>query len=108
LTPKAHGDKLARLLERTNARGCLLDVALALSVQAAAAQNDVVSPVTVITQNAEPDKSHPQSVRTGKERLGPKASDEQRVDNCNVPLALRGSRPRPDDCSNGVNTRSKR
>jgi hypothetical protein len=88
--------------------GACLIVALGLSVQAAAAQNDVVSPVTVITQNAEPDKSHPQPVRTGKERLGPKASDEQRVDNCNVPLDLRGSRPRPDDCSKDVNTPSNR
>jgi len=46
-------------------------------------------------------------VRTGKERLGPKASDEQRVDNCNVPLELRGSKPRPNDCSKDVNTRSE-
>ena len=40
--------------------------------------------------------------RTGKERLGGKPSDEQRVDNCNVPLELRGPRPRPDDCSDGT------
>jgi hypothetical protein len=37
--------------------------------------------------------------RTGKERLGGKASDEQRVDNCKVPLDLRGPTPRPDNCS---------
>jgi len=36
--------------------------------------------------------------RTGKERLGGKASDEQRVDNCKVPPAMRGPKPRPDDC----------
>ena len=36
--------------------------------------------------------------RTGKERLGGKASDEQRVDNCKVPLDLRGPIPRPDNC----------
>ena len=36
--------------------------------------------------------------RTGKERLGGKASDEQRVDNCKVPLELRGPIPRPDNC----------
>jgi hypothetical protein len=36
--------------------------------------------------------------RTGKERLGGKASDEQRVDNCNVPVDLRGPTPRPDSC----------
>ena len=32
--------------------------------------------------------------RTGKERLGGKASDEQRVDNCKVPLNRRGATPR--------------
>ena len=37
--------------------------------------------------------------RTGKERLGGKASDEQRVDNCKVPLDLRGPIPRADNCS---------
>jgi hypothetical protein len=36
--------------------------------------------------------------RTGKERLGGKASDEQRVDNCNVPVDQRGPTPRPDSC----------
>jgi hypothetical protein len=47
-------------------------------------------------------------VRTGKERLGGKSSDEQRADNCNVPLDLRGPKPRPDDCGDGGSTRSKR
>jgi len=37
---------------------------------------------------------------TGKERLGPKWTDEQRIDNCNVPLDKRGTRPRPDACEN--------
>ena len=40
----------------------------------------------------------PAPVRTGKERLGEKWSDEQRVDNCKVPPAKRGSRPRVDTC----------
>ena len=34
--------------------------------------------------------------RTGKERLGEKWRDEQRVDNCRVPLEQRGVKPRPD------------
>jgi len=34
--------------------------------------------------------------RSLKERLGDKASDEQRVNNCHVPLDRRGSKPRPD------------
>jgi hypothetical protein len=46
--------------------------------------------------------------RTGKERLGGKASDEQRVDNCKVPPDLRGPKPRPDDCGDGVSTSPKR
>ena len=36
---------------------------------------------------------------TGKERLGPKWTDEQRIDNCNVPIDKRGTRPRPADCA---------
>jgi hypothetical protein len=35
---------------------------------------------------------------TGKERLGRKWMDEQRIDNCNVPVDKRGSRPRPSAC----------
>jgi hypothetical protein len=45
--------------------------------------------------------------RTAKERLGSKAGDEQRVDNCKVPLELRGSIPRPDDCADKASTTSK-
>jgi hypothetical protein len=37
---------------------------------------------------------------TGKERLGPKWTDEQRIDNCHVPIDKRGSKPRPDACPN--------
>jgi hypothetical protein len=37
--------------------------------------------------------------KTLKERLSDKASDEQRVDNCNVPVARRGSKVRPDSCA---------
>jgi uncharacterized Ntn-hydrolase superfamily protein len=46
--------------------------------------------------------------RTGKERLGGKATDEQRVDNCKVPLDLRGSTPRPDDCGDAASTAPRR
>jgi hypothetical protein len=37
---------------------------------------------------------------TGKERLGPKWTDQQRIDNCHVPIEKRGSKPRPDACPN--------
>jgi hypothetical protein len=46
--------------------------------------------------------SRAQPTRTGKERLGGKASDEQRLDNCKVPLDLRGPTPRPTDCGDAV------
>ena len=35
---------------------------------------------------------------TGKERMGRKWMDEQRIDNCNVPVDKRGSRPRASAC----------
>jgi hypothetical protein len=38
------------------------------------------------------------AMQTGKERLSRKWMDEQRVDNCNVPIDKRGSKPRPSDC----------
>jgi len=56
---------------------------------------------------AEDEASHVQPVRTAKERLGSKASDEQRVDNCKVPLDLRGPKPRPDQCGDGASTKAK-
>ena len=40
----------------------------------------------------------PAPVKTGKERLSSKASDEQRVDNCKVPQQLRGTTVRSDTC----------
>jgi hypothetical protein len=35
---------------------------------------------------------------TGKERMGRKWMDEQRIDNCNVPIDKRGTKPRPGNC----------
>lgn len=40
----------------------------------------------------------PQTVLTGKERLGRKWTDEQRIDNCKVPIDKRGTKPRPSAC----------
>jgi hypothetical protein len=37
-----------------------------------------------------------QEAQTLKERLSDKASDEQRVDNCRVPVERRGTMPRLD------------
>jgi hypothetical protein len=59
-------------------------------------------------QDTEAKQARSEPTRTGKERLGGKASDEQRVDNCNVPLDLRGPTPRPDDCGDGQGTTAGR
>ena len=40
----------------------------------------------------------PRPVLTGKERLGPKWTDEQRIDNCHVPIEKRGAKPRSSAC----------
>ena len=61
------------------------------------AQLGLASPQGQSRAEAEAEQVAP--TRTGKERLGGKASDEQRVDNCKVPLELRGPSPRPDDCA---------
>jgi hypothetical protein len=45
-----------------------------------------------------PNSATPPAMMTGKERLSTKWMDEQRVDNCNVPVDKRGSKPRPSAC----------
>jgi hypothetical protein len=56
--------------------------------------------VTVLAsaQNASSAEAVQQRTLTGKERLGRKWTDEQRIDNCNVPPDKRGAKPRPSDC----------
>lgn len=49
---------------------------------------------------------NPARLLTLKERLGEKWTDEQRVDNCNVPLDKRGPKPRPDACTNPLSRSS--
>src|SRR5262245_19882085 len=60
-----------------------------------------------VTLRANGEASHIQPIRTAKERLGGKASDEQRVDNCKVPPDLRGPKPRPDKCGEGASMKAK-
>jgi hypothetical protein len=53
-------------------------------------------------QDRRPDQVPPISTSpslTGKERLGRKWMDEQRIDNCNVPPDKRGTRPRSSSCA---------
>jgi hypothetical protein len=64
----------------------------------------VASAALGATPRANGEASNVQPTRTAKERLGGKASDEQRVDNCKVPLDLRGPKPRPDQCGDGSST----
>jgi len=78
-------------------------IALALAIQVASAST-AVTPCKA--QDAK--QFQPEPTRTGKERLGGKASDEQRTDNCRVPLELRGPKPRPDDCPDAASPRPPR
>ena len=55
-----------------------------------------------VAQDKQPDQTAPRPETaangqplTGKERSSRKWMDEQRIDNCNVPVDKRGSRPRP-------------
>ncbi len=48
---------------------------------------------------AKQEQANAPKILTGKERLGPKWTDEQRIDNCNVPIEKRGTRPRPSACN---------
>lgn len=66
-------------------------IALMLDIVGGHAGNDPKSPAQTA---AEPSKAD----ETLKERLSDKASDEQRVDNCKVPLDRRGTTPRPEGC----------
>jgi hypothetical protein len=58
-------------------------------------------------QDGQPGPQNPQAalpaelppMLTGKERLGRKWTDEQRIDNCNVPIDKRGTKPRPSTCA---------
>ena len=58
-------------------------------------------------QNRQPDQPAPNAETavpangpslTGKERMGRKWMDEQRIDNCKVPIDKRGTKPRPSIC----------
>jgi hypothetical protein len=55
-------------------------------------------PLDQPTSNAASLPSNTPRSLTGKERLGKKWMDEQRIDNCNVPIDKRGTKPRPSTC----------
>ena len=66
----------------------LLTIGLTVSASAQDRQPDQVAPTTAI-------RTPP---LTGKERLGRKWMDEQRIDNCKVPLDKRGTKARLNAC----------
>jgi hypothetical protein len=86
-----------------NKKGWLLALALMILpepglVPARAAPGDAKAASDVQTE----------PTRTSKERLSNKASDEQRVDNCKVPIEQRGPKPRPDTCGENASLESRR
>ena len=79
-----------------NALVVVVGMIIAFEASSARAQDAAPAPQAVTTMR-------PQTL---KERLGDKASDEQRVDNCKVPPERRGSKTRPDGCEHEVNPAS--
>ena len=62
---------------------------------------------STFAQDRQPDQAAPKAETavptsgpslTGKERTGRKWMDEQRIDNCKVPIDKRGAKPRPGTC----------
>jgi len=51
-----------------------------------------------VSGTAAPSPAGSTELLTAKERLSEKWTDEQRVDNCKVPIDKRGPKPRPDTC----------
>jgi len=98
------GARMGRLAMNT-VRAALTMLA---SIMTLVVQAGLPSTAEGLHEESEPKQFQAEPVRTAKERLGGKASDEQRVDNCKVPLDLRGSKPRPDECRDAVSTRPKR
>jgi hypothetical protein len=74
---------------------CLLAVGFAFSASAQDRQPSPPIPHAASATEAPP-------TLTGKERLGRKWTDEQRIDNCNVPIDKRGTKPRPSTCARSL------
>jgi hypothetical protein len=77
--------------------------AIAMALMAAAlAPVDVCAQATGQANSGQPvsviEPSHGAKVLTGKERLSAKWKDEQRINDCKVPLDKRGAKARPDSC----------
>jgi hypothetical protein len=57
----------------------------------------------VAEERPQPDRKQDPATLTGKEQLGRKWMDEQRIDNCNVPPEKRGAKARPVACPHTPN-----
>jgi hypothetical protein len=77
----------------------LLIATLALALSSSVSQAQPAASGAPATRGA---TAVPGPVRTGKERLGDKWNDDQRIDNCKVPPEKRGPKPRPDGCAEAV------
>jgi hypothetical protein len=77
----------------------LLSIGFAIPASGQEAKQDPLP--ALLSQHAVPSADAPK-VLTGKERLGPKWTDEQRIDNCNVPVEKRGPRLRPSACTQAM------
>jgi hypothetical protein len=84
---------------RRNSPRNLLIAALALALSPAVSYGQPTASADPTTHGA---TDVPGPVRTGKERLGDKWNDEQRIDNCKVPPDKRGPKPRPAGCAEAV------
>jgi hypothetical protein len=79
--------------------GALSAAAISFNAVLGFAQTEGKPPPAPASTQLETTKGQTTSeTKTLKERIGDKASDEQRVDNCKVPADRRGSKPRPDKC----------
>ncbi|MEH2475417.1 hypothetical protein V1281_003405 [Nitrobacteraceae bacterium AZCC 2161] len=73
-------------------------IGVALSSGAFAADSDAAGDGARLPNARTIAPSAAPGVLTGKERLGRKWMDEQRIDNCKVPIDKRGAKPRSDSC----------
>src|SRR6516225_10177113 len=94
LSQPAHHPPTREISMRPSSRRRVLGVTASLVIAA-------LSPAIAQEQSHAakgPETSVISRVLTGKERLGRKWMDEQRIDNCKVPIDKRGTKPRLDTC----------
>lgn len=76
----------------------IIVLVLAFGLSSIACANAQSTEAPVSAEAANPLSLQDSESLTGKERLGKKWTDEQRLDNCNVPIEKRGEKPRSSAC----------